>query len=279
MDKEAQAADDAQFESGYDDVTPTGTPAIDTAKPESNAAPAEAIAETLAKPEPVDPIVAMQAQLEKFQQGHDKLAGHIGNLTRATKDIADRLATGNAAAKNVGDAPSSSQVQAAAASPAKWEKLKGEFPEWAEATDENIDSKIAARLGAQQIDVDAVNRLVSQQLEGQTARVRQEIVSSTLEVVLENWEDEVKTPAFGKWLDVQVESVKALARSDKVGDAARMLKLYDKAKRAPVQPAASASNNAAARQKRLEAAIAPRGSGGAAASRSEMDDFESGYAS
>lgn len=283
MDKEAQAADDAQFESGYTDEQSTETPTASSEKPESNAAPDpvanEAAAAAEVKPEPVDPIAELKAQLDKLQKGHDKLAGNVGGLARDTNEIKDRLATGNAAAKSVGDAPTQAQVQAAAASPAKWEKLKDEFPEWASATDEMVDAKIAARLGAQQIDTEAVNRLVSQQLEGQTAKVRQEIISSTLEVVLENWQEEVSTPAFEKWLNAQPAEVKALASSEKVGDAARMLKLYEKAKQAPVPSVPSASKDVDARQKRLQAAVAPKGSGGVASSRSELDEFEAGYAS
>ena len=275
MELETQAADDGEFESGYTDAAkPTETPASDVVTPESNATPEPAAV----TPPPVDPIVEMRAQLEKFQKGHDTLAGHIGNLTRTTKEINDRLAAASAATKQVDDAPSQAQVQAAAGSTAKWEKLKDEFPEWADATDENIDAKISARISAQQTDADAFDRRMSEKVASETAKVRQEMIASTLEVVMDDWQAEVKSPAFAAWLSAQPDTVKAWAESERVGDAARMLKLYDKAKQATAKPAVTNAKTADARQKRLEAAVAPRGSGGAAASRSELDEFEAGYA-
>jgi hypothetical protein len=269
MALENQEADDAAFDAGYsDEVTPTETPAAAPKEPVAEVAPVEVA--------PVDPLVEIRAQLAKFEQGHSTLAGHIGGLQRTTKELNERLATGLSAATQVADAPTQAQVQAAVASPAKWEKLKGEFPEWADATDENIDAKIAARLGAQQFDPAAFDRMISDRMAGQTNAMRKEIIDSTLDAVLDGWQAEVASPRFTTWLAAQPEPVKALANSDRVGDAARMLKLYDKSINAP---APSAKKPVDARQKRLEAAIAPRGTGGIATPRSELDEFEAGYAS
>ena len=80
-----------------------------------------------------------------------------------------------------------------------------------------------------------------------------------------------------KIADHQPEDVKALAASNKVTDAARMLRLYEKAKVAPppARTQTPAPNRAFART--TAAAVPPRGDGGHPPGPSEDDDFEAGF--
>lgn len=253
--------DEQQFESGYDEnatATPTETPA-------------EVVAETPKEPEPVvDPIKELLARFEKMESSHNTLAGHIGGHNRSLKEIQDRLAAANAATSTVTDAPTKAQVKEAMANPAEWDQLKDEFPEWGSAIEKYTDAKIANLRGP---DPAEIERMVNDRIAGQSATVRSEIVNASLEAVYPGWEDEVKSDQFGKWLDAQPDSVKALSQSPKVGDAARMLKLFETSKQAVQKP----KDLSAARQKRIEAAVTPRGTGGYAAGPSSDDDFESGY--
>lgn len=254
---------DVDFESGYGDK-PTETPAV--AAPEAKAAPEPAQASA-----PVDPVKELMARFDKFEAGHNKLAGHIGGLQRTQQEIQTALAAAQAATKTVADAPTQAQVKDAASSPAEWEKLKEGYPEWATATEKLLDSRLPPAF-----DAKAFEDSIKQEMKGQTESVRQEIISSALDAVFPGWEDEAKTPAFKAWLDSQPESVKALAASDKIRDAASMLKLYDASKQA--KPAApEPKKDTSTREKRIAAAVTPRGAGGHAAGSTELDDFESGY--
>lgn len=257
---------DVDFESGYSDK-PTETPAA--AAPEVKAAPEPAQASA-----PADPVKELMARFDKFEAGHNKLAGHIGGLQRSQQEIQTALAAAQAATKTVADAPTQAQVKSAATSPAEWEKLKEGYPEWATATEKLLDSRLPPAF-----DAKAFEDSIKQEMKGQSDAVRQEIVNSALDAVFPDWKDgweaEAKSPAFKAWFDAQPDSVKALAASDKIRDAAKMLKLYDASTQA--KPAPEPKKDTSAREKRIAAAVAPRGAGGHAAGSTEQDDFESGY--
>lgn len=254
--------DAAQFESGYDDK-PTETPAAAVAEPEAKPATPEPVA-------PADPIKELMARFDKFEAGHNKLAGHIGGLQRTQQEIQQTLAAAQSATKAVADAPTQGQVKEAMANPAEWDALKADYPEWATATEKLLDSRMPA------FDVKAFEADIKEQMRGETATVRQEIINSSLDAVFPGWMDEVKTPEFKAWFGKQSDAIKALTSSDKVGDAAKMLKLYDASKQAP---APAPKKEISTREKRIAAAVNPRGAGGHAAGSSEQDEFESGYSS
>ncbi len=259
--------DAAQFESGYDNM-PTETPALVVAEPEQNpAAP-----EPAATPAP-DPLKELMARFDKFEAGHNKLAGHIGGLQRTQQEIQSTLAAAQAATKAVTDAPTQGEVKEAMASPAEWAALKADYPEWATATEKLLDSRMP------KFDAKAFEEGIKREMVGQTAAVRQEIINASLDAVFPGWVDEVRSDGFKKWADGQTDAVKSLIASNNVGDAARMLKLYDASKQSPAQPAPAPKPETSTREKRIAAAVTPRGAGGHAAGGSDLDDLESGYSS
>lgn len=263
MGMEDQAADDAQFSAGYDN-TPTETPAKVEPVAKQEAAPA---------PEPVDPLKELAARFEKLEQGHNKLAGHIGGIQRSQQEIQAALATAQAAAKTTSDAPTQAQVKEAAADPQEWANLKEQYPEWATATEKLLESRMPANFDAQ-----AFEAAVDKKLEGKTAAMQQIIIDSSLSALFPGWKKEIQTDEFKSWMGAQADDVKALSQSSDVGDAAQMLKLYDAFKRNPPAPAKPApKQDTSTREKRLAAAVAPRGTGGHSAGSTELDEFESGY--
>jgi hypothetical protein len=277
-----QAEADAAFAAGYDDK-PTETPAA--VKPEAAAKedpkPAEVKAEP-AKEEPVaEPTLQdVLARLDKFEQGHgkfqqthDKLAGHIGRLERSYREIESKMATGQAAAKTVDDAPTQAAIKAASDDPQEWSTLKSQYPEWAAAT----EKMVAAR--APSFDANAFEAKVNAAIDGKTAEMQSRIIDSSLNAVFPGWRTEVAAPAFAAWMATQADDVKTLSASADIGDAARMLKLYEASKAAPA-PAAdqqAAAKEPSPREKRLAAAVNPKGTGGHAPGRTELDEFEAGY--
>jgi hypothetical protein len=283
--EELKAADDA-FNSGYDDK-PTETPAA-SIEAESNAegTDAEAAAaaaaatpadDTAAKEEAPVVLKDVLARFDKFQQSHDKLAGNLGRMQQSYEQLQQQLATAQAATKTVDDAPGKAEMQRAAEDPVKWAALKKEFPDWAEATEELLNS----RAPAPTFDAAAFKAELATEMAGQTRAMQDRIIDASLNAVLPGWKAEVTTPEFNSWMESQPDPIKALRASNDVGDAARMLKLYDafKSKPAPVTVPDAKKPEPSAREKRLAAAVAPKGTGGHAAGRSDVDEFESGYAS
>lgn len=186
-----------------------------------------------AKVEPVvDPSTGkfdeIIARIDKFDARVRNVEGHIGGLTSQQKAFQETLQAAQQAAAKVTNAPTAAEVKDAAASPELWTALKADFPEWAAATEALLDSRLSSLPAA--LDPDAVQKIVSEQVKGQTEAVRGEIIDSALDAVFPGWKDEVKTEPFGKWLEAQSTEVKALAESPKVGDAARMLRLYEASK-------------------------------------------------
>mgnify|MGYP000904673107 CR=1 FL=1 len=157
-----------------------------------------------------------------------------------------------------------------------FKELREEYPELADHTVAGL-RKIFGRFKGTgtAFDAEAFDKKVNERVSAAVSEARRE----TLEVMFPDWEQEVRTESFGTWLNGQPDDVKALAASDKVTDAARMLRLYEKAKAAPKAPAATLSptpapNRAFART--TAAAVPPRGDGGHPPGPSEDDDFTAG---
>lgn len=255
-----------QLEAGYSaEPTETQVKADEPAKVEPE--PAAAVAEPAA-----DPLKEIMARLDKFEKGHTTLAGNFGQLRVDQKAMQERLEAAQSAASKA-NAPTPSQVNEAIKNPEKWEALKADYSEWGEAIEEYTEAKLA-RLQPQ-ITPEELSRIVAEQVKGETQAVRTEIIDNALDAVFPGWRDETRTEEFKAWKSKQTEEVQALAASDKIADAARMLRLYEqhKAKPKPV-PKPDADTT---RQRRLAAAVTPKGSGGIATSTTDQDEFEAGY--
>jgi hypothetical protein len=241
--------------------------------PEAAAVGAEAI-EPAAKAKTTDELLTeMLGRFDKLEGRQRNVEGHIGGLTRNQNSMRDTLSAAATAAAATKDAPTKSQVTEAIANPEEWDSLKKDFPEWATATEKFLDARLAQSRGS---DPQAIEAMVSERIKGETAAVRKEIIESSLDAVFPGWVDDVKSDGFGVWLGGQSAEVKALAESSRVGDAARMLRLYDEAKKTSPTTAILEQR----KQKLANAAAAPRGVRPAAIkSPSEMNaqelwDFE-----
>jgi hypothetical protein len=128
------------------------------------------------------------------------------------------------------------------------------------------------------LDPEAIDKRVEERVAKQTAEVRQDTIDTYLDNIVDgDWMDEIQKPEFSMWLDKQPEDIKALAASSKLRDAAKMLRMYQKSKVPMKQPELEQKKDTSTRQKRFEAAVNPKGTGGHASSRSDLDEFEAGY--
>lgn len=199
---------------------------------------------------------AEQAQFEEWQKTLPKQAremftavtgvtgrlrnieGHIGGLTSQQKEIRAALTASRDAEKSGDEAPTGSQIAAASGSSEKWNQMKEDFPEWAEAMEE----RLANVKGTSQppVDRDAIK-----------AELKAELALEAVEDAHEGWQETVKKPEFSTWLQSQPEEMQALAASTKPRDAIRLLNKYTgKAPAAETPPRQDPKT-------RLEASVAP----------------------
>lgn len=247
--------------SGSEDV-PTATPAP---SPEPTPAPTPAPA----APEYVqitrdewDSTKARAAKVDEIEatsrQRLDQVFGKMGGLERKLTELTAGTPAGEA-------------VQV---SDADFEELAQEYgPEMAALTAKGLNKILGRMKGAGGLDTDAVTKLVGEKIQAASQEIRAQTVEASLEAVFPGWKEEVKTPAFATWINAQAADVKALASSDKVGDAAKMLRLFDKAKSAPAQTPAPSNT----RQRQIAAAVPPRGDGGHPPAPEDDDDFNAGF--
>ena len=202
--------------------------------------PAQVIPEV--KPDPI------QAQFEALQGQLRNLNGHIGGLTSEQKRLREMMTSAAQTAAQASDnAPTQNQINQAIANPEKWDALKADFPEWGEATEAYVDARLAG-LKASNQDPKALAELVSSEIEKAKSGIYLEAAKASIDAVFPGWEDKVKTDEFNAWKDAQPPEVQALAASEHVRDAVKMLRLYEDRNPPQVQAIQSARN------KKLDAA-------------------------
>lgn len=252
----------------------------ESVKPVVDPAPTTQAVVTQVKPEAkvVDPYEGLHPAIRAKLDAQDQLAerlrkaeGHIGGLSSENKRINEQLAAAKAAAAAVKEAPSQAQVATAKASTEKWDQLKTDFPEWADALEE--------RLGAQatQPDLDGLRNQIREELTPQLAsdistRLKAEIAAETegrlVNIAHRGWKDTVKTPDFVTWYEQQPADVKALGASSTAEDA---ITLLDSFKAATAGKPNAATIKAQRQQRMQEAASVARGTQGGAPVKSSDD--------
>lgn len=253
------------------------TAAETTTSTETTTEPTAAAAAAAASTQNDDPYAglhpAVRAKLEQQDQLVNRLRnaeGHIGGLVSENKRIKDELAAAKAAADAVRSAPTQAQVQQAKASTEKWDQLKTDFPEWADALEE--------RLGANaQPDLDGLRNQIREQLtpeltEQISTKLRADIAAETegrlVNVAHRGWRDTVKTPEFVAWYEKQPADIKALGASPTAEDA---IALLDAFKETTVNRPSAAQIKQQRQQRMQEAASVARGNQGAAPVKSTDD--------
>lgn len=204
-----------------------------------------------------DPLASLPAPLREKLSNLDKLSerlrgieGHIGGLTAGQKRLQELVTASQEAARKVQDAPSQAEVKAALATPEKWQALKDEFPDWSEAVEAFVDSRVAGN-APPPVDVDP---LVEAKLSKLLPGVRREISEDILDDIVSGWREDVGSEDFAKWAAEQGDDVAKLIASERVSDAAKLVRLYRNSK---VDPGKAIKD---ARKDALEVATAvPKG--------------------
>lgn len=262
---------DDDFNSGFtndEDLTETPERQLDEPK------------EKIETPEPEAPKLAQITELQfkdllekasqidqikaESRKAVDTAFGHIGGL----KQRMDQMQASTPAGESI------------VATAADFAELQENFPEFTDAQIKGFNrvlSKIKGTGQSQQFDSSAIEKMVNERVAASEHKTRIETIDSVLDGVMENWVDEIRKPEFAAWQEKQSDAVKALAASDEIKDAKKMLRMYVASKN--VQTATPQVKTVSTRQKQIEAAITPRGSAGHRPSATEDDDFESGFKS
>jgi len=298
---EAQAVDEAQAtadaQAAFEQVSSDAKPA--EAKPETKPEPkaepnAEKKDEVKPDPKAVEEAVA-KSQREaaakaatekewegvpsKVRQELEAISGKIGGLekiehrlkgvegrTGAALDGVHALKTALEAAKAAkgagAEAPTQGQIAAAVSSTEKWKQIKEDYPDWAEAMEEQL----AAMGKGGSVDLTAikaevtgsVSEIVAQATSAAKAEARE---LARIDRVHDDWEQTINTPEFADWRKAQPPEVQALGASEKAGDAIKMLDAYKAHREAVAEATAKAERD----RKRLGGAIQPKGTAAPAA--------------
>jgi hypothetical protein len=246
---------DADFDAGFEQAEGQ------TTTPESQASQASEEVETPEESEPTyakiteaqfQDLLARAASIDTIRadatKRFDTAFGQLGGL----KQTVERLQQGSGKAIEVtGD---------------DFTELKSEFPELADLQIQGLN-RVLSKLGGGGLGSDAVTKMASE-----VAEARADALDG-LNNIIPDWELAVKTPEFSDWLGKANDTVKALSASDKVRDAAALLRQFRDRPKTVTPPKPQPST----RQRQLEAAVVPRGSRGAAPESREDDDFEAGF--
>lgn len=186
-DTAAQAAFGEGFEGTEDTAAKTPEAKKEPEKePEKKAeAPAQAPAE-----EKPDPFKEVLGSLKSIDERLRRTEGRVGALQSAM-DTAKRVSAAG------GEAPTKTQVQDAAASSDKWNKLKEDFPDWADA----VEERFAALPKSQPVDLEGLKRDIGNTFMTRIAESAQEAREyARLDRKHDGWEETIQTPEFEAFL-------------------------------------------------------------------------------
>lgn len=270
-----QEADNA-FEAGFSQERPTLEEA-----PEVEAEQQQEQPEQQPEPEPekvVDPwdgvpqvvreqLEAVSGKLNSVDKISDRIRnieGHIGGLSSQVKQF---VAASKAVAKTGVDAPTEAQIEKAAQSSEKWQAIKEDYPDWAEALEERLaqEKRAVPDLDGIQRKVDESVGSINNVLRTELRRAHETIV----EIKHPEWRKDVNTKEFKSWFESQPNDLKQLAASENAADAIRLLDVYKSVSKKTKQD----------KEQRLRSAVTPQGTSAKPNSINDEDAFERGFAS
>lgn len=238
----------------------------------------EDVSEPASQEEPISTVTISKKEYDGLQSRVRNIEGRFGTMNAQMQKMLDAQ---KSVQSSGGDAPSSQQINSAKISSEKFKRLKEDFPEWAEAMEEELNLRtenIKSSIPRAPDLNNYISRDDAQDLVGESRKL------AYLDLKYSNWENEVRTNDFRMWYLSQDDNMKALADSTDVNDSAKMLEAYFSFRH-------ESENNTQNRelekmnvvkqknQKRLESGISPTKSSAALSKRtsSEEEDFEEGF--
>lgn len=184
------------------------------------------------EPEPKDPFQGLPpellAKIDDLQKANEDLKNHVraaeGRVAAWQREREEQKRLSQAAA------PTQTDIAKATANPEKWDQLKQDFPEWAEAMEEYVGFKIGQP--SQSVSEDQLNRLLEERTEKIRSEALEAIEYAKLETKHEDWRETINSDEFVAWIGAQPVDVYSLIDSPKAADAVKVISLF-KASKAP----------------------------------------------
>lgn len=196
----------------------------------------------------------LKAEIERLSSIAKSVPELTNQLSRNTGRVAALQSELDAAkAVKTAGGPTDAQINAAAKSTDKWDTLKGDFPEWADATEQLITARIAGIAPGAAFDPEAIAKVIEDRVQEATAGTAKLIEEAKVEGKHPDWRETLADADFHTWKNAQASDVQALFQSPKGRDAVRMLDLYVEAKAKP----AGAVQEARAKKLAAAASAAP----------------------
>lgn len=200
-------------------------------------------------PDPTDEIKQILDKLGGFETLVTKLTNTVNEQTGRVGAIQRELAQAKNAANVVARAPNAQAVAAASKSLAKWEQLKTDFPDWAEAIEERVGSVAAPEPGP---DIAALQS----QLQAEVGSLRQAVTMGIEEAKIygahRSWKTEVAGAPFAEWFKTLPAEDQAVYNSTSGDEVIRILDKWEEHK------LNSRRDVRAERSQILQNAVAPR---------------------
>ncbi len=164
--------------------------------------------------------------------------------------ISNELHAAKEAAGKVQDSPTKEQMAAAVESDERWESLKQDFPEWAEA----FEGRFAKVMAPTQASIEGLKAelQILKDRGGSTGEVENRLLT----FFKPRWRETVATKEWQEWLAIQPPEQASLVKSDLASDAVTLLDAFE----ATSQPQKTATEIAAERRRRLKTGALPIGS-------------------
>lgn len=198
-------------------------------------------------PAAAERLRALERDNQAFREANQQLLQRVSSSEGRFAAIQREFQQARQAAASVPaqDAPTQTEMAAAAKNPEKWEALKKDFPEWADAMEEFVSVKLSSVAPQTPgIDPRVVAKFVHDQVAQSESRFDRRLKEARIEGKYPDWIDLVNSPEFSEWAISQPPEIAQLAHSDKADDAIRMLDMYHEAKQ---KSAASIKQNRAGR--------------------------------
>lgn len=208
--------------------------------------PEEPAEEVKKEPERPDYVAALERQ--------------VAELTNLVKSTVGRVGSIQSELAKIGQAPTKSEIAQAKSDPEKWAQLKSEFPEWGEAVEEFVASKLRPS--------DDVLKSAQELVDGRVSAIVMKTAQEIATLAEPDWQEVVESDEFDQWLRKQpADYVSAAAEASANWDAVRVVSIVRDFKKTKTSPRATAGSS----QSRLAAATVPSGS---TPSRRRLDDLD-----
>lgn len=211
-------------------------------------------AEPEPEPDPLaglsDVVRAKLAEIDELKQANAHLLHHVKTTEGRVAAMQREAEQARRAQQTVGDtaAPSQGQIAAAAKNPEKWDQLKQDFPEWGDAVEEFVNSRLGNTQQQQGLTPETIANFVQAKVAETRAEMTKLLEEARIEGKYEDWKNIVNTPDFAQWYAVQNPQIRALADSTSSKDAIKMLDMFHETKKR------SAADIKQEREQRLAAA-------------------------